>query len=159
MLTFEQKKAIIESFPELTKKEVSLGRLNYHFEGSLHDKKIVVNHLHPNGNGFVYAGHLPKKKTGPKGMVNIRDYSEEQLRSLIADSIAYLSTEQEANDNILDSVDPIEEIWVNQKGDTLRLVQEDELFNIYTGNNLEDSYNSYKGAVTYLQSEDFTRQE
>lgn len=159
MLTFEQKKAIIESFPELTKKEVSLGRLNYHFEGSLHDKKIVVNHLHPNGNGFVYAGHLPKKQTGPKGMVNIRDYSEEQLRSLIADSIAYLSTEQEANDNILDSVDPIEEIWVNQKGDTLRLVQEDELFNIYTGNNLEDSYNSYKGAVTYLQSEDFTRQE
>ncbi|PCN46276.1 hypothetical protein B9C88_01840 [Brevibacillus laterosporus] len=159
MLTFEQKKAIIESFPELTKKEVSLGRLNYHFEGSLHDKKIVVNHLHPNGNGFVYAGHLPKKKTGPKGMVNIRDYSEEQLRSLIADSIAYLSTEQEANDDILDSVDPIEEIWVNQKGDTLRLVQEDELFNIYTGNNLEDSYNSYKGAVTYLQSEDFTRQE
>ncbi|AIG26765.1 hypothetical protein GOP56_05030 [Brevibacillus sp. 7WMA2] len=159
MLTFEQKKAIIESFPELTKKEVSLGRLNYHFEGSLHDKKIVVNHLHPNGNGFVYAGHLPKKKTGPKGMVNIRDYSEEQLRSLIADSIAYLSTEQEANDNTLDSVDPIEEIWVNQKGDTLRLVQEDELFNIYTGNNLEDSYNSYKGAVTYLQSEDFTRQE
>ncbi|MGG3871030.1 hypothetical protein [Brevibacillus laterosporus] len=159
MLTFEQKKAIIESFPELTKKEVSLGRLNYHFEGSLHDKKIVVNHLHPNGNGFVYAGHLPKKKTGPKGMVNIRDYSEEQLRSLIADSIAYLSTEQEANDNNLDSVDPIEEIWVNQKGDTLRLVQEDELFNIYTGNNLEDSYNSYKGAVTYLQSEDFTRQE
>ncbi|AYK08253.1 hypothetical protein [Brevibacillus laterosporus] len=159
MLTFEQKKAIIESFPELTKKEVSLGRLNYHFEGSLHDKKIVVNHLHPNGNGFVYAGHLPKKKTGPKGMVNIRDYSEEQLRGLIADSIAYLSTEQEANDNILDSVDPIEEIWVNQKGDTLRLVQEDELFNIYTGNNLEDSYNSYKGAVTYLQSEDFTRQE
>ena len=159
MLTFEQKKAIIESFPGLTKKEGSLGRLNYHFEGSLHDKKIVVNHLHPNGNGFVYAGHLPKKKTGPKGMVNIRDYSEEQLRSLIADSIAYLSTEQEANDNTLDSVDPIEEIWVNQKGDTLRLVQEDELFNIYTGNNLEDSYNSYKGAVTYLQSEDFTRQE
>ncbi|MDN9010141.1 hypothetical protein [Brevibacillus laterosporus] len=159
MLTFEQKKAIIESFPELTKKEVSLGRLNYHFEGSLRDKRIVVNHLHPNGNGFVYAGHLPKKKTDPKGMVNIRDYSEEQLRSLIADSIAYLSTEQLVNDNTLDSVDPIEEIWVNQKGDTLRLVQEDELFNIYTGNNLEDSYNSYKGAVTYLQSEDFTRQE
>ncbi|AYB38037.1 MULTISPECIES: hypothetical protein [Brevibacillus] len=159
MLTFEQKKAIIESFPELTKKEVSLGRLNYHFEGSLRDKKIVVNHLHPNGNGFVYAGHLPKKKTGPKGMVNIRDYSEEQLRSLVADSIAHLSTEYVANEDALDSADPIEEIWVNQKGDTLRLLQEDELFNVYTGNNLEDSYNSYKGAVTYLHSENFKRQE
>ncbi|TPG68131.1 hypothetical protein EEL32_07920 [Brevibacillus laterosporus] len=159
MLTFEQKQAIIESFPELTKKEVSLGRLNYHFEESLHDKKIVVNHLHPNGNGFVYAGHLPKKKTGPKGMINIRDYSEEQLRSLIADSIAHLSTEYVETENDLDSADPIEEIWVNRKGDTLRLVQEDELFNVYTGDNLEDSYNSYKGAVTYLHSEDFKRQE
>ncbi|QDX94195.1 hypothetical protein EEL30_19025 [Brevibacillus laterosporus] len=159
MLTFEQKQAIIESFPELTKKEVSLGRLNYHFEESLHDKKIVVNHLHPNGNGFVYAGHLPKKKTGPKGMVNIRDYSEEQLRSLIADSIAHLSTEYVETENDLDSADPIEEIWVNRKGDTLRLIQEDELFNVYTGDNLEDSYNSYKGAVTYLHSEDFKRQE
>ncbi|QOT00279.1 hypothetical protein JNUCC42_06025 [Brevibacterium sp. JNUCC-42] len=159
MLTFEQKQAIIESFPELTKKEVSLGRLNYHFEESLHDKKIVVNHLHPNGNGFVYAGHLPKKKTGPKGMVNIRDYSEEQLRSLINDSIAHLSTEYVETENDLDSADPIEEIWVNRKGVTLRLVQEDELFNVYTGDNLEDSYNSYKGAVTYLHSEDFKRQE
>lgn len=159
MLTFEQKQAIIESFPELTKKEVSLGRLNYHFEESLHEKKIVVNHLHPNGNGFVYAGHLPKKKTGPKGMVNIRDYSEEQLRSLIADSIAHLSTEYVETEDDLDAADPIEEIWVNRKGDTLRLVQEDELFNVYTGDNLEDSYNSYKGAVTYLHSEDFKRQE
>lgn len=62
MLTFEEKLAIIESFPQLHKKPVSLGRFNFHFEESLHDKKIVVQNLHPNGNGFVYAGHLPKKR-------------------------------------------------------------------------------------------------
>ena len=54
MLTFEEKTAIIESFPELTKKDVSLKRVNYHFEGSLYDKKTVIYHLHPNGNGFVF---------------------------------------------------------------------------------------------------------
>ena len=35
MLTFEQKQQIIETFPELTRKEVSMKRLNYHYEDSL----------------------------------------------------------------------------------------------------------------------------
>ena len=42
MLSFEQKQNIIESFPELTKKEISLNRLNYHFENSLYEKTIVI---------------------------------------------------------------------------------------------------------------------
>lgn len=46
MLTFEQKQAIIDSFPELTKKEISLKRLNYHFMDSLYEKTIVVEKLH-----------------------------------------------------------------------------------------------------------------
>ena len=40
MLTFEQKQEIIESFPQLTKKEISLKRVNYHFEGSLYEKSM-----------------------------------------------------------------------------------------------------------------------
>ncbi|MGQ0517887.1 hypothetical protein ACT453_49800, partial [Bacillus sp. D-CC] len=55
MLTFEEKLSIIESFPELERKNVSLKRVNFHFEESRLDKKNVVYHLHPNGNGFVYA--------------------------------------------------------------------------------------------------------
>jgi len=58
MLTFEQKQAIIESFSELTKKEISLKRLNYHYMDSLYEKTIVVEKLHPNGNGFVFVGDL-----------------------------------------------------------------------------------------------------
>ena len=95
MLTFAEKLAIIESFPQLQRKDVSLGRVNFHFEESVYDKKIVVQHLHPNGNGFVYAGHLPNKETDKKGLVNIRDYSEEELRDLLRKSIAYLSAFQE----------------------------------------------------------------
>ena len=59
MLTFEQKQEIIESFPELTRKEVSMKRVNYHYEESLFDKTVVVQHLHPNGNGFVYVADIP----------------------------------------------------------------------------------------------------
>ena len=56
MLTFEQKIAILDSFPELERKDVSLGRVNYHFEGSAHEKKTVGYRFHPNGNGYVFAG-------------------------------------------------------------------------------------------------------
>lgn len=61
MLTFEEKLSIIETFPELQRKDVSLGRVNFHYPDSVQEKKIVVQHLHPNGNGFVYAGHMRKK--------------------------------------------------------------------------------------------------
>jgi hypothetical protein len=85
MLTFEQKQTIIESFPELAKKDVSLKRVNYHFEGSLYDKKTVIYHLHPNGNGFVFVGELKKYNADSKGMSNIREATEDELREMIAD--------------------------------------------------------------------------
>ena len=71
MLTFEQKQTIIESYPQLTKKEISLKRINYHFENSLYEKTIVVEKLHPNGNGFVFVGDLLKyeKEASDKGLV------------------------------------------------------------------------------------------
>ncbi len=75
MLTFEQKLAIIESFPELSRHNVSLKRVNFHYEASLHDKKTVVYHLHPNGNGFVFAAFLKGYQKDDKGYVNIRSTS------------------------------------------------------------------------------------
>ena len=41
MLTFEEKLSIIESFPELEKKNVSLKRVNFHFEESRLDKRTL----------------------------------------------------------------------------------------------------------------------
>lgn len=95
MLTFEEKLSIIESFPELERKNVSLKRVNFHFEESRLDKKNVVYHLHPNGNGFVYAYFIKGYKTDAKGMINIREFSEEELRSLIEKVIERLSQEPE----------------------------------------------------------------
>lgn len=39
MFTFEEKLAIIESFPELTRKDVSLKRVNFHYEESVQEKR------------------------------------------------------------------------------------------------------------------------
>ena len=131
MLTFEQKQQIIESFPELTRKEISMKRLNYHFEGSQYDKKIVVEKLHPNGNGFVYVGDLLRYNADDKGLVNIRDFSEQELREVIEDSIMYLSEVDEPVEEV-----KIEQIWRNRTGDQLLLVNDAPYWNIYHGFNL-----------------------
>ncbi|MCA1055479.1 hypothetical protein LCM10_10825 [Rossellomorea aquimaris] len=148
MLTFEEKLAIIETFDELTKKEVSLNRVNFHFEDSLYEKTVVVHHLHPNGNGFVYTGNLPQYDSNQKGLVNIMDFNEEELRAIISASISYLSEEEE--------VEPgVEQTWKDAEGHTLLLVEEDDRWNIYAGDNLEDSFGGYDEAALYLREEGF----
>lgn len=150
MLTFEQKQEIIESFPQLTKKEISLKRVNYHFEGSLYEKSIVVEKLHPNGNGFVFVGDLLKYETeaGDNGLVNIRDYSEEALCEIVRDSINYLSEEEE-------EILPIVETWTSREGTKLELEFNDRSWNIYHQGNLEESFGTREDAIAYLREEGF----
>lgn len=151
MLTFEQKQAIIESFPQLTKKEISLKRLNYHFEDSLYEKSIVVEKLHPNGNGFVFVGDLLQyEKEAVKGLVNIRDYSEQELRDIIEASITYLSEESE-----IEEVEPEVYIWSTRDGSKLTLKNEDRNWNIYFEENLEETFGTLESAERYLLEEGF----
>ena len=149
MLTFEQKQAIIEEFPQLTKKEISLKRVNYHFEESLYEKTIVVEKLHPNGNGFVFVGDLLKyeKEATDKGLVNIRDYSPEALREIIADAIDYLSEEID--------VEPVVEIWCDRHQAELELVYDNRVWNVYHQGNLEESFGTREAAADYLHEEGF----
>ncbi|TYR79174.1 hypothetical protein FZC66_16280 [Priestia megaterium] len=157
MLTFEEKLAIISSFPELQRKNVSLGRVNFHYEESVFEKKIVVHHLHPNGNGFVYAGHLSGYNTNEKGLINIRDYSEHELRSIITASIKSLS---ELPDTTVEEAvigDGEEQRWHGPDNVTLLLVHENELWSIYSGLNLEATFESYDEAEDYLVDEGFRR--
>ncbi|GIO09435.1 hypothetical protein J31TS6_54630 [Brevibacillus reuszeri] len=158
MLTFEEKLAIIESFPQLTRNDVSLKRVNFHYEESLHDKKTVVYHLHPNGNGFVFAAFLKGYQKDDKGYVNIRDFSEDQLRTIIEASINSLSVKRELAPQNAATPEQVEETWIDKKGNTLLLQQEDALFNVYHGMNLEASFESYVEAEQYLLDEEFTRQ-
>ncbi|MEY9976962.1 hypothetical protein [Lysinibacillus sp. RC79] len=154
MLTFEQKQTIIESFPGLTKKEISLKRLNYHFMDSLYEKTIVVEKLHPNGNGFVFVGDLLRyeEEANDKGLVNIRDYDEQQLREIIEDAIQYLSEEEEEQG-------PIEEMWQNREGIQLKLACEQRSWNVYHGENLEEAFGTHDAAKEYLLEEGFRKKK
>ncbi|EIT85664.1 hypothetical protein A374_07504 [Fictibacillus macauensis ZFHKF-1] len=157
MLTFEEKKQVIQQhFPELEAKEISLGRINYHFEESKRDKKIVVQNLHPNGNGFVYAGHLPKKERNEKGLINIRDYTEEALIDLIEASMNFLQGDDTFEEP--SQQETIVEYWVAEDDERLLLIHEDELWNIYAGENLEAAFESYKEATEYLDEEGFKKE-
>ncbi|OCA90627.1 hypothetical protein A8F94_01745 [Bacillus sp. FJAT-27225] len=155
MLTFEEKLAVIESFPELTRKNVSLGRVNFQFEESVTDKKNVVYHLHPNGNGYVYAAGLPGYDTDQKGLVNIRDFTESELRELLAKTIASMSGAEEVTEAAAEG--PYQEVWVNKENQKLNVVHEDELWNVYFGANLEESFGDYREIQEYMAEEGFSR--
>lgn len=151
MLSFEEKQAIIESFPQLTRKEISLNRLNYHFDGSLFDKTVVVEKLHPNGNGFVYVGDLLKYEddANDNGLVNVRDYDEQSLRTIITDAIAYLA--EEINE------EPVIEVWISRNSTELELIYEQRNWNIYYNNNLEETFGTREAAEAYLREEGFKK--
>ncbi|AWX58316.1 MULTISPECIES: hypothetical protein [Brevibacillus] len=159
MLTFEEKLAIIESFPQLTRNDVSLKRVNFHYEESLHDKKTVVYHLHPNGNGFVFAAFLKGYQKDDKGYVNIRDFSADELRKVVEASIQSLSIKREPAPKATSEAEQLEQTWVDKQNRTLLLQQEDALWNVYHGMNLEASFESYVEAEQYLIEEGFSLQQ
>ncbi|KIL76661.1 hypothetical protein [Bacillus badius] len=155
MLNFNEKLAVIESFPQLKRNDVSLGRINFQFPDSVTEKKNIVYHLHPNGNGFVYAGELAGYQKDKKGMVNIREFSAEDLRQIIDESIQSLSPKTIAEEAI--AGEAYEETWINRDNQTLLLVEEEDMWNVYAGLNLDGTFNSYGEAIQYLDEEGFHR--
>lgn len=158
MLTFEEKLAIIESFPQLDRKDVSLKRVNFHLEENNSEKKNIVYHLHPNGNGFVYAGYLKGYKKDDKGMVNIRDFSEEELRTLLEKTIrtlTWVEEEVEADSTLTEQNEG--ERWIDRENHTLILMNEDDTWNIYAGVNLDATFFTYEEAEEYLHEEGFKK--
>lgn len=157
MLSFEEKLAIIETFPELEKVNVSLGRVNFQFNESASDKKNVVYHLHPNGNGFVFAGHTSNYQTDNKGMVNIRDFGADELKKIIAESIINLSPQEPTVEEVAIIGENRKERWVGAENQQLILVNEDDFWNIYFGLNLEETFATYEEAEVFLVEEGFRR--
>jgi len=168
MLSFEDKLAIISSFPELSRKDVSLGRINYQYDASVSDKKNVVYHLHPNGNGFVYAGRVPGAATDDKGFVNIRDYGEAELRELIAASIRSLSPDDDSEPKA-EPAEPAEsaevaeaaeadspgQTWKDDQGRTLLLTLEDDHWFVYADDLVDSAFETLEEAEQYLREEGF----
>ncbi|MBJ6362568.1 hypothetical protein ACFOQM_14990 [Paenibacillus sp. GCM10012307] len=163
MLTFEQKLEIIESFSELTRKDVSLKRVNFHYEDSIHDKKNVVYHLHPNGNGYVYAELILGYPIDDKGFVNIRDFTADELRSVIEKSIWSLSGKPKTEPKTIAAsaiaAGPITEIWTNEEGHTLLLKPREDLWYVYAGDVLDMAFETREEAEEYLTEEGFALQQ
>ncbi|KOY14336.1 hypothetical protein [Paenibacillus xylanivorans] len=168
MLNVEQKLEVLQSYPQLQRKDVSLGRVNFHYEESAYDKKIVAFHIHPNGNGYIYAGLLPNYETDDKGFVNIRDYSEADLRTLLDETIKAMSY----NPNEVESKEPEQAkaapilatssagggTWIDEDGHTLTLKYEDDMWYVYSGLNLDMAFESRSEAGEYLKDEGFKPQ-
>lgn len=152
MLTFEQKINVFASFPELERKNVSMGRVNFHYEGSAFDKKLVGFHLHPNGNGFAFAGRLPDVETDDRGYVNVRDYGEAELRELISRSIASLTGEGSPEPE-----EGQEETWDGPNKSTLTVKFEDDMWYVFAGLNLDGAFETYGEAREYLLEEGFKK--
>ncbi|MFC4775227.1 hypothetical protein ACFO9Q_00330 [Paenibacillus sp. GCM10023252] len=156
MLTYEQKIAILDSFPELERKNVSLGRVNYHYPDSGYDKKTVAYHLHPNGNGFVYAGHLYGYEIDDKGLVNIRDYTEEELRAIVSSSIRSLTNGRPKSAEA--AVKPVQdERWIGPDDVYLTVKYDNELWYIYAGDSLEIAFETFEEVEEYMLEEGFAR--
>ena len=85
-------------------------------------------------------------------MVNIREFSAEELRSVIEKSIDLLSQEE-----VVAPVEPAKEEWQNEDGHILTLISEDDMWNVYAGVNLDGTFNSYPEAAEYLDEEGFSR--
>ncbi|MGZ9584845.1 hypothetical protein [Paenibacillus marinisediminis] len=160
MLTYEQKQAVIETFPELTRKNVSLGRINYHYEDSAFDKKTVVYHLHPNGNGYVYAGQTADWKTqaDDRGFVNIRDFDEASLKAIIRASIESLQPTEHEPSSVQEQDDTAEQWFdADEQRVTLKHDDENDMWMIFAEDTLQDAFESYEEAVEYLLDEGFAR--
>ncbi|MFC5403493.1 hypothetical protein [Cohnella soli] len=153
MLSFEQKIAIMESFPQLERRNVSMGRVNFHYERSIEEKKNVGYHFHPNGNGYVFAAYIDGADFDEKGYVNVRDFGEEELRALVKASIDSL-TGSGADSSWAEGD---EEKWIDADNSVLTLKFEDDMYYLFAGLNLEMAFESYAEALEYLQEEGFSR--
>lgn len=154
MLSYEEKKEIFDSFPELASQEVSLNRLNYHFGDSAVPKTLVVKHLHPkSANAFVFAGYLPEEETRD-GYVSVRDESDEEIRRLVAEALAFLRLTKDGYP------EGYEEEWHDEREDELILRYTNEMWLVVMQSGaVEAVFKTKDQAEGYLMDEGFFETE
>lgn len=150
MLSFEEKKALFDSVPELKVQEVSMNRLNYHFEESAVPKTTVVKYLHPkSANAFVFAGYLPKAET-KDGYISVIDATKEEIEELVTKAIEELRKTEDGYE------DGYQEEWYDDRGDMLTLRYSNYMWVVLmTTGSVEAVFKSREQAAGYLMDEGF----
>ena len=97
----------------------------------------------------MYVEGIPGYEADDRGLVNIREATEEELKATIRDAIRALSNREDKEE------EQLEEEWVNGEGQKLKLLEEEGFFNIYHGYNLEEGFGDYSEAADYLKEENF----
>ncbi|MER2041056.1 hypothetical protein [Desemzia incerta] len=150
MLSFEEKKAIFDSYLELTATPVSMNRVNYHFEGSAIAKTMVVRFLHPNGNALIYAGYMPKEETEKEGYISVLEASEAEIRDLVDKALEYLKKKENGYEV------GYQELWTNHYGEKLILQYDHPMWAVLVENGqIEGIFKSKEAAEGYLMDEGF----
>lgn len=151
VLTFEEKKEIFDSYPELASVPVSLNRYNYHFQDSAVAKTIVVRFLHPNGNAFIYAGYLPKEET-KKGYISVLEEDEATIRKLVEEAISFLKKTEDGYE------EGYTELWFDNAGEVLRLCYENPTWSVLLPNDqVEGIFKTKEACEAYLREEGFQK--
>lgn len=94
LLSLEEKRQILNSFPELREKlDLSLGypRYFYYFDKASSRRKIIAREFTGNaGTGYVYGANLQsyKNQCDSRGWVLVTRFTAEQLKDIVQKAIA-----------------------------------------------------------------------
>jgi len=90
MLSFDEKKEIFRSF-DLVEKEMSNGKLSYHYPKSKQRGQVLATQLHTTGNGYVIGKYMSEEiviandfQVDSRGWISIKEFSKEELKNLIS---------------------------------------------------------------------------
>lgn len=128
MLSFEEKKAIFHSF-KLEEKQMSNGKVSFHYPESKQRGQVLATQLHSTGNGYVVGKYMSEetiKKNGytvdSRGWISIKDFSKEELEKVITEAMNSMHStttdiEEEPIETLLVREETIQEDLHPQKSD------------------------------------------
>ncbi|PLS03096.1 hypothetical protein [Neobacillus cucumis] len=97
MLSFEEKKAIFQSF-KLKEKQYGNGKVSFVYPESIQKGQVLATQLHPSGNGYVIGKYMSDEtirkhgyQVDPRGWISIKVFSKEEIAKVITEAINSMS--------------------------------------------------------------------
>lgn len=113
VLSFEEKKAIFQSF-KLKEKKISNGRVSYVYPESNQKGQVLATQLHPSGNGYVVGKYMSEetiKKHGyevdPRGWISIKVFSKDEIAKVITEAMKSMCLQEDEAEGIIEKQDSL----------------------------------------------------